>query len=84
MNPIARSSVVPIMTDPVIRAAWYLPSRLALDVLFTSGRRYRYWGVPDGLARRFADADARGRFFNREIRGRFVCTPLEPALSRAA
>lgn len=72
------------MDQPVIRGAWYSQRRQALDLIFANGRRYRYLGVPAGLARRFADAAAKGRFFNREIRSRFHCLPLEPALPTAA
>lgn len=72
------------MDQPVIRGAWYSRRQQALDLIFANGRRYRYWGVPEGLARRFADALAKGRFFNREIRGRFLCTPLGVPLSSAA
>ena len=57
----------------VIRGAWYLPRRRQLDLLFTSGRRYVYWGVPMALATGFAEAESKGRFYNREIRNRFPC-----------
>ena len=57
----------------VIRGAWYLPERRQLDLLFTSGRRYVYSDVPMAIAAGFAEAESKGRFYNREIRNRFPC-----------
>jgi hypothetical protein len=57
----------------VIRGAWYLPKRRQLDLLFTSGRRYIYSGVPMNIADGFARAESKGRFYNSEIRNRFPC-----------
>ena len=72
------------MDGLLIRGAWYSEARQQLDLLFGSGRRYRYSGVPLELARRFASTEAKGRFFNREIRNRFLCLPLDEALPQAA
>jgi hypothetical protein len=60
-------------TSTVIRSAWYLPSRQELDLLFTSGRRYIYSGVPLVIAEGFAAAESKGRYYNAEIRNRFAC-----------
>lgn len=57
----------------VIRGAWYLPERRQLDLLFTSGRRYIYSDVPMTVATGLAEAESKGRFYNREIRSRFPC-----------
>ncbi len=57
----------------VIQGAWYLPQRRQLDLVFTSGRRYVYSGVPMAVANGFAEAESKGRFYNREIRIRFPC-----------
>jgi hypothetical protein len=62
-------------TSTVIRSAWYLPSRQELDLLFTSGRRYIYSGVPMAIAEGFAAAESKGRYYNAEIRNRFACRP---------
>jgi len=72
------------MTHPAIRGAWYLPNRRQLDLMFGSGRRYRYANVPAHVARRFADALSKGRFYNSEIRNRFACTELDVDLADAA
>ena len=72
------------MTQFAIRGAWYLPNRRQLDLLFASGRHYRYSNVPAEVARRFADAMSKGRFYNAEIRGRFACLALDAELADVA
>lgn len=72
------------MTHPAIRGAWYLPSRHQLDLMFGSGRRYRYANVPAHVARGFADALSKGRFYNSEIRNRFACSELDSELADVA
>jgi len=76
------------MTDPAIRpaiyGAWYLPNRRSLDLMFGSGRRYRYANVPAHVAQRFAEAASKGRFYNSEIRNRFACTQLDSDLADVA
>jgi len=72
------------MTHPAIRGAWYLPNRRSLDLLFGSGRHYRYANVPAHVARRFADALSKGHFYNAEIRGRYACTELDAELAEVA
>ena len=72
------------MTSSAITGAWYLPARKELELLFTSGRRYRYFGVPKVMAERFADAFSKGQFFNREIRNRFRAEEIDERLSQVA
>ena len=69
---------------PMIRGAWYLPNRQQLDLLFGSGRHYRYSNVPADLARRFAGSMSKGRFYNAEIRSRFACVELGVDVAQAA
>lgn len=69
---------------PVIRAAWYQPNRRSLDLVFGSGRHYRYSNVPADVAQRFANALSKGRFYNHEIRGSFACTELSAELDAVA
>ena len=64
------------MPSTVIRRFDYRPALQALDVEFTSGRRYRYSGVPAELAERFGAAFSKGRFFNARIRDRYPCVEL--------
>jgi hypothetical protein len=73
-NPFGRAGdSAGMVTSTVIRSAWYLPSRQELDLLFTSGRRYIYSGVPMAVAEGFAAAESKGRYYNAEIRNRFAC-----------
>ena len=72
------------MTHPAIRGAWYQPNRRLLDLLFGSGRHYRYANVPADVAQRFADATFKGRFYNSEIRNRYACTQLDAELADVA
>jgi hypothetical protein len=69
-------------SSSVIRGAWYVPDRQQLDLLLTSGRRYRYSDVPLTVAERFVAAPSKGRFYNSEIRNRFRCRELEPERTR--
>ena len=69
---------------PVIRAAWYQPNRRSLDLMFGSGRHYRYANVPADVAQRFTLALSKGRFYNSEIRNKYVCSELGAELSEVA
>ena len=73
-----------VMVSMAISGAWYLPARQELQRLFTSGRRYRYAGVPAAVAERFTEAISKGQFFNREIRNRYRCSELGAELSQVA
>lgn len=84
MNPNPLSCVILRMTHPAIRGAWYQPSRRQLDLMFGSGRRYRYANVPAHIAHRFAEALSKGRFYNSEIRNRYACTELDTELADVA
>ena len=64
------------MASSVISGAWYQPRTGRLDLLFVSGRRYVYSGVPLAIARAFAEAASKGGFYNREIRNRFPCRQI--------
>lgn len=64
------------MASSVIRGAWYVPDREELDLLFVSGRRYIYSQVPLTIARAFAEAQSKGRFYNDQIRNRFACREI--------
>lgn len=67
------------MPSKIIRAFDYRPEEQALEVLFTTGRRYLYTGVPPQAAERFRAAFSKGRHFNARIRGHYPYKELEPA-----
>ena len=39
-----------------------------LDILFASGKKYRYFGVPPDIYAGLLDAESKGQFFNAEIK----------------
>ena len=66
------------MPSTVIRRFAYDARSQSLDVEFVSGRRYRYFDVPEEMAAGFAGAFSKGRFFNARIRDRYRCEELVP------
>jgi hypothetical protein len=66
------------MPSSVIRRFHYDAAQQTLDVLFVTGRVYRYADVPADLVERFRGAFAKGRFFNARIRDRFAYVELAP------
>lgn len=66
------------MPSTVIRGFHYDPAQRTLDVLFVTGRRYRYSDVPAERVQRFRKAMSKGRFFNARIRNRFAYVELAP------
>jgi hypothetical protein len=69
------------MPSTVIRAAQYHPDEAALEILYTTGRRYLYRDVPPDEAERFAAAFSKGRYFNARIRDRYDYTEIATAPS---
>jgi KTSC domain len=62
------------MPSSVIRAFWYHPQDARLEILFQSGRRYSYHGVPPQLAEAMRQSFSKGEFFNAHIRDHFAYT----------
>ncbi len=52
-------------------AAGYAEDKALLYLLFRSGEVYRYFDVPRWQFQEFLDADSQGRYFGRNIRGRY-------------
>lgn len=67
------------MPSTVIRSFSYRPEARALEILFTTGRRYLYQEVPPAAVDAFRAAFAKGRHFNARIRNRYPCVELKPA-----
>jgi hypothetical protein len=59
------------MPSAVIRRFAFRPFEAALDVEFTTGRVYRYFAVPEPIARGLAQSRSKGVYFNKAIRDRF-------------
>lgn len=62
------------MPSSVIRAFRYRPEARELEILFTTGRRYVYHGVPSAVVSALAAAASQGRYFNARIRDRYACS----------
>lgn len=59
------------MPSSVIRHYRYDPDQRQLDLVFVSGRRYRYHDVPGDTYREMRRAFSKGEFFNAHIRDRY-------------
>jgi hypothetical protein len=59
------------MPSTVIRRFHYRPEERELEVLFTTGRRYIYYDVPQEEADAFRAAFSKGRYFNTQIRDNY-------------
>jgi len=62
------------MPSSVIRSYRYDPTGRHLDVVFVSGRLYRYHDVPEDIYQGMRRAFSRGEYFNANIRERFRYT----------
>ena len=67
------------MPSTVIRRFNYRPDRGELEVIFTTGRRYLYSGVPQEAVDDFRAAFSKGVHFNRYIRDRYAFRELAPS-----
>lgn len=59
------------MPSSVIRSYRYDPQRRRLELVFVSGRRYRYHDVPAETYAAMKSAFSKGEFFNAHIRDQF-------------
>ena len=59
------------MESRAFQAAAYAERQALLCLLFRSGEVYRYFDVPRGQYQEFLAAESKGRYFGRNIRGRF-------------
>ena len=48
-----------------------------LEVRFRNGGLYQYFDVPEAMYELLMGAASKGRFFNRQIRGRYECSRLK-------
>lgn len=64
------------MPSTAIRSFAYRASERALEIVFTSGRRYVYRDVPPRVAEALRVAPSQGRYFNARIRDAYAFTEL--------
>ena len=62
-------------TSSMIRRVVFDEEAGTLLVSFRSGLRYIYEGVPRAVYDALGRAASAGRFFNEEVKGKFVCRP---------
>jgi hypothetical protein len=55
----------------------YDPELRMLEVEFSSGSVYDYFGVTERLYQSFLEAPSKGKFFAQRIRSRFPCEKAE-------
>jgi hypothetical protein len=65
------------MPSHVIRRFTYDPERQALDILFLTGKHYRYFDVPADVGEAMRRSFAKGEFFNARIRDRYRVERLD-------
>lgn len=65
------------MPSSVIRSFRYLPREKQLEIVFVTGRRYRYLEVPQKTYTAMCEAFSKGEFFNAHIRDHFAFVRLE-------
>jgi hypothetical protein len=59
-----------------VKATSYDPGRALLEVEFHSGAIYRYGGVPARVYQEFLAAESHGRYFNQNIRNRYLTVKI--------
>ncbi len=78
LTPSTFSSAAYVTPQPqaldssVISRAFYDAFARELDIVFTSGKPYRYFEVPSKVYRELMAAPSKGEFFNAYIRDRYA------------
>ena len=65
------------MPSSVIRSYRYDPQQRRLELVFVSGRRYRYHDVPEETYAKMRCAFSKGEYFNAHIRDHYRHTREE-------
>jgi hypothetical protein len=64
------------MPSQVIRGFEYDAERRYLDIVFVTGRIYRYFDVPPGVSAALRKAFSKGEYFNQHIRDAYAVARL--------
>jgi hypothetical protein len=59
-----------------IRSIGYDWKKSILEIEFTSGRIYQYFGVPRAEFKKFRDSTSKGKFFNAAIKGNYAAAQV--------
>jgi hypothetical protein len=65
-------SYMPYVQSSVMTFVDYGEETDELDITFTSGKTYRYFGVPLEIYAELLDAESKGQFFNDTIKDSFA------------
>jgi hypothetical protein len=63
--------VLPVVSS-MMAGVEYNGKARELDILFVSGKTYRYFDVPRNVYARLLQAESKGQFFNAEIKGAYA------------
>ncbi len=67
--------MLPVVSS-MIAGVGYDEETRELDILFSSGKTYRYFDVPADVYAMLLDAELKGQFFNEEIKGTYRYTEV--------
>jgi hypothetical protein len=70
-SPETKSGRMLPVESSVMAGIEYDDEACELDILFSSGKTYRYFDVPADVHARLLEAESKGQFFNEEIKGAF-------------
>ena len=70
---------ITVVESTTLTALAYDDAREILELEFRSRAVYSYFGVPGSVYEALLAAPSKGRYFNREIRGRFPHSRATPA-----
>ena len=59
-----------------IREIEYFEDEEVLEIMFTSGKTYKYYAVEQKVYNDFLKADSKGRFYNERIKGYYDSVKL--------
>ena len=66
--------MIKVINSSIISAVGY--ENRKLEVWLNTGRKYQYSPVPERIFENFLKAPSKGIFFNRDIKTKYKCTPL--------
>jgi hypothetical protein len=69
-----------LVQSTTLTSVGYDPTLRVLELEFRSGEIYRYRAVPSTIYRELMAAESKGRFFSKNIRGKFPFTHVNKAL----
>jgi hypothetical protein len=61
----------------VLASVLHLAEQQLLEIEFRSGLLYRYFDVPQQTYTELLAAESKGRYFNANIRNRFICKQID-------